>query len=686
VLLLAVVLAGAALHYVTRNFAMTTDTAELLSPELEWRRREAAFDAAFPQQDDLIVAVIDGAMPELAERAATSLADRLRAAPEPFRSVRRPEGGAFFERNGVLLLPLDEVAATTEQLIAVQPFLGPLAADPSLRGVMTSLSMALEGVGRGAATLADIRPATTALADAFEAVAAGRPAFFSWRTLLSGEEATPRKTRRFVLVQPRLDYGALEPGARASAAVRAAARELGLDPAHGVRLRLTGPVPLADEEFATLAEGAEVMTAATMLALLVVLWLAVRSVRYVAAILATTLLGLVLTAGLGLLAVGRFNLISVAFIPLFVGLGVDFAIQLSVRSRAERLSHDDPKDALITAGASVGGPLALAAAAIAAGFFAFLPTSYIGVSELGAISDVGMIIAFVLSVTLLPALLLLLRRRGATVEAGFAALAPVEAWLSRRRRAVLGVGAVAALVSCVLLPLLRFDFNPLNLRSPRVESMAALADLMADPDRTPNTRGARALAHGGRRAGPAPGGPAGGGAGRHAEQLRPVAAGGEAGADPGRRDAARTDPRSGRGGATADRPGGGAEPGRDSGGAARRGGDRGRSRGGLGAPPGGRAGPVGRRLADGPCHGGRGGGRAARNAAPADACLAPGGSGDARDAAARSRRRLDRAGRTGAGSGVPARRWRRRQHNPPALLRGRAGGRAGGDGHAHFHP
>ena len=62
-------LAAAALLYTVRNFAMTTDTAELLSPELEWRRRDAAFDAAFPQHDDLIVAVIDGATPELAEAA-----------------------------------------------------------------------------------------------------------------------------------------------------------------------------------------------------------------------------------------------------------------------------------------------------------------------------------------------------------------------------------------------------------------------------------------------------------------------------------------------------------------------------------------------------------------------------------------------------------------------------------------
>jgi hypothetical protein len=488
VLLLGLALSLAALLYTSRHFAMTTDTAELISTDLEWRQREIAYDAAFPQQEDLIVAVIDGATPEIAESAAASLTAALREKPGLFRSVRRPDGGPFFDRNGLLLLPLEEVQATTEQLIRAQPFLGPLAADPSLRGVLGSLSTALEGIARGQAGLRDIAPAATALASSFEAVLAGRPAFFSWRALISGTSPGPRETRRFVLVQPVMDYRALQPGAAGSAAIRDTARQLNLDPAHGVTLRLTGPVPLADEEFASLAEDAGLVTGAMVLALVGILWMAVRSIRFVLAILATTILGLIVTAGLGLLATGRFNLISVAFIPLFVGLGIDFSIQFSVRCLAERMAHPDLREALATAGRGVGRSLALAAAAIAAGFFAFLPTSYIGVAELGVIAGLGMGVAFLLSVTLLPAMLVLMRPpAGGRAEFGYAALAPMEHALHRHRRGVLLVAALAAVGSIALLPLVRFDFNPLHLRSPTVESMSTMADLMADPDRTPNT-------------------------------------------------------------------------------------------------------------------------------------------------------------------------------------------------------
>jgi hopanoid biosynthesis associated RND transporter like protein HpnN len=487
VLLLAVVLTGAALVYTAQHFAMTANTAELISTKLEWRQRELAFEAAFPQLENLTMVVVDGATPELAAAAARRLAAALLEKPSLFRTVRRPDGGAFFDRNGLLLLPLNEVAATTKGLMRAQPLLAPLAADPSLRGVLTAISNMLEGIKHGQATLHDIEPAATAIAETFEKAAAGQPAFFSWRTLIAGAPAGPRSTRHVVLVQPVMDYAALQPGLAASTAIRATAQALGLDPAHGVTVRLTGPVPLADEEFATLAEDVHLILGAMIVALLGILWLAVRSARVVIAILATTLVGLIMTTAIGLLATGRFNLISVAFIPLFVGLGADFSIQFSVRSLAERLIHPNLKAALIVTGASIGRALALSAAAIGAGFFAFLPTTYIGVAELGTIAGLGMIIAFALSIVLLPALLTLLRPpAGRMAEVGFTMLAPVDTFVRRHRRTVLAMALVAAVVSCALLPLVRFDFNPLDLKSSKVESMATLQALASDPDWTPD--------------------------------------------------------------------------------------------------------------------------------------------------------------------------------------------------------
>ena len=487
VITLGAALCTLAVTYTARHFAMTSDSLELISPDVSWRRNKARFDKAFPAQSDLIVVVVDGATPELAESGAAKLAALLSSRTDLFRSVRRPDRGSFFEHSGILLLPIAEISALTSQLIAAQPFLGPLAQDPSLRGVMSSLSIALLGVAQGQTRLEALDRPIHALANALESVVQGKPTFFSWQSLISEQSAGARQRRHVILIQPKLDNTVLTPGVPASDAIRQAARSLRLDPENGVRIRLTGSVVLADEEFASLSERAGLMASMTALAVLLMLWLAFRSVAIIAAILLTTFAGLGITTGLGLLIVGRFNLISVAFIPLFVGLGIDFAIQFSMRFRAEHLVHSDIKNALIATGSKVGGSLALAASAVAVGFFAFLPTSYRGASELGLVAGIGMVVAFLLSVTLLPAFLLLARPPVQSAAVGFSGLAPLDRYLASRRRFVLATGATAAAICLALLPLLRFDFNPLHLRDSKKESVSTLTDLTSDPDRTPNT-------------------------------------------------------------------------------------------------------------------------------------------------------------------------------------------------------
>src|SRR5205823_8311434 len=222
----------------------------------------------------------------------------------------------------------------------------------------------------------------------------------------------------------------------------------------------------------TLQEGAFVNTTATILVVLTILWLALRSPRLILAVFASLLAGLSITAAIGLALVGALNLISVYFAVLFVGLGVDFGIQFSVRYRAERHHSDDLHEALLQTGRRAGAPLTLAALATAAGFLSFLPTVYKGVSELGLIAGIGMLIAFATSITLLPALLSVLKPPGEEEQLGYAALAPVDRFLERHRIAILIVTAVVVTAGLPLLYWLRFDFNPINLRSPHTEAVS----------------------------------------------------------------------------------------------------------------------------------------------------------------------------------------------------------------------
>ena len=185
---------------------------------------------------------------------------------------------------------------------------------------------------------------------------------------------------------------------------------------------------------------------------------------------------------MGLWLVGSLNPISIAFAVLFVGIGIDFGIQFGVRYRAERYEVNDLRKALSNAARHVGVPLTLAAAATAAGFMSFLPTHYQGLSELGLIAGLGMIIAFLVSITLLPALLRLFNPPGEKEPLGYAALAPVDSFMERHRIPIIVGTAVVSLGGLPLLYYLQFDFNPMNLRSPKVESVATFLELRSDPN------------------------------------------------------------------------------------------------------------------------------------------------------------------------------------------------------------
>ena len=74
-----------------------------------------------------------------------ALPSRLRARPGLFHAVRRPDAGPFWAHNGLLFASTDDVRSAIAELIKAQPFLGPLASDPSLRGLADALSLVLRG-------------------------------------------------------------------------------------------------------------------------------------------------------------------------------------------------------------------------------------------------------------------------------------------------------------------------------------------------------------------------------------------------------------------------------------------------------------------------------------------------------------------------------------------------------------
>jgi hopanoid biosynthesis associated RND transporter like protein HpnN len=465
--------------YTAAHFKINSDVNDLLSDDLAWRKREKAFESAFHRLK-MLYAVVEAPTPELTTQAATALADRLAEDKAHFSEVAFIAGLPFFAQNGLLFLPTDALRETLDGLQQGAPLIQDLASDMSLVGLVAGLEDGLLGVTSNRVKLDQMTGLMEAAATTVEAVNARRPASFSWRVATQGRPATPGELRGVIQMRPAMDYSSVQPGLAASTKLREAAAEI--LPAYGAHVRLTGPVAMADEEFGTIKEHAARDGAITAAIVLFILWRALRSGRLILAVGINLLVGLAVTAALGLAMVGSFNLISVYFAVLFVGIGVDFGIQFSVRYRAERHEIDDLNTAISRAALYFGAPLTLAGLATAAGFMSFLPTDYKGVSELGQIAGVGMLVAFAVSVTFLPALIALFNPPGEPEPMGYAQLAPVDSFMSRHRVGIIVGTALVVVAGLPLLYWLRFDFNPINLRDPHTESVATYLELARDPD------------------------------------------------------------------------------------------------------------------------------------------------------------------------------------------------------------
>jgi len=477
---LAIALAAATVVYAAGNLEIEGATEQLFAQDLPFKQTERRYHEAFPAQYENMFVVIDAVTPERAGEAAAALLAAIQAEPRYFHAAYLPGGGEFFEEHAFLYFETEELEDLADSLAENQPYLAELSRDGSLFGLTQMTERGVRAVREGDVEGSRMAPMLGNFDDALTALAAGEPYHLSWAEVLTADHIDVDANRRFLLVQPKLDFNALQPAKQPILAVRRIARELSLVPANGVTVRLTGDVALSFEEMGVVRDQAAMAGAASFVLVGLILFAALRSTRLVFATLVTLASGLVYTTGFTALAIGHFNLISVSFAVLFIGLGVDFAIHLCIRYR-ELLGHGLAHfDALSGSARDVGSSIALCAVTTAIGFFAFVPTDFVGVAELGLISGVGMFISLICTLTLLPALISLPPLPSSVVKVRAAQRpAPRIASLPMRHPRIIRGGALAlGAAAILLLPQARFDNNPLHVRDPSSESVKTFSDLL----------------------------------------------------------------------------------------------------------------------------------------------------------------------------------------------------------------
>jgi len=494
VLLVSVVLAYLALQYTGNHLTVNTDTAELIAPDAPFQQNRRKFEQQFGQEVHTLLLVIESSSPELTKAAARRLGRELRADTEHFTKVYRPDENEFFQRNGLLYLDADKLQDFSITLAQAQPFIGRISQDPSLNGFFSIFEDALNAETKTEEVPIDLMSLIDKVSNSLHKTLNGETDLLSWQKLIAENKISEEQSdKAFIFVTPKFDFSQILPVEPAINVIRQAANKIQDPNMPAVKVWITGEVGLEHDEMAGMSEGTFTASIFSVVLVCGILLVAYRSWLLMLATLLTLALGMVFCGLFASVAVKQLNLISVAFAVSNIGLGVEYAIHFCLRYRDNLDLHGSDKGKAIRSALLATSPsLILCAGTTSIGLYAFIPTDYQGISELGLLAGTSLFICLFVTLTVLPVLLKVLpnppyhnlhgEQPGASKLS--LALAHFTLHYAKPISFLTLAGAIAAVYFVFQV---KTDFNPLNLRDPHTESVIAFKELMKARETSPMT-------------------------------------------------------------------------------------------------------------------------------------------------------------------------------------------------------
>ncbi len=468
--------------FIKENLGMSTSTKNMLSEELPWRQLDLEDEKLFPQFLNNILIVIDANTPDQAIDSANEIFSVLNRDSKYINDIYYPSSLPYFQQSAFLFLDLDELQDLADRLAAIQPFLGTLMQDKNLRGLFNMLSDALTAKQDGEDI--DIKP----LLEEINRVFQNDDYYISWQKLMNADADKEPPYREFIVVQVNDINDDILPGEKVLTQIRSVIKETEAYKEKTINVRLTGGIPLSNEELKSVSKANIQAIVISLILVSIILVVGLGSGWLVISCLITLITGLIVTTAFATLTVGELNLISVAFAVLYIGLGIDFAIHLTLRYREELVKGTNKKDLLKLTTKRIYRSLLLCAVSTAIGFYSFIPTDYQGVAELGWIAGSGMFISIFFTFTLLPALLSL-KQNNLLSEKVSARNNVFLLWLGKfscqYSRQILMLTFIVTIIILTQIDRIKFDTNTLNLQDPENESVQTYRDLLGDSNTSP---------------------------------------------------------------------------------------------------------------------------------------------------------------------------------------------------------
>ncbi|MBL9119622.1 MAG: MMPL family transporter [Phycisphaerae bacterium] len=465
--LITAIIAGA---YGFLRLPLDANTDSLISRNRPWMGLYLGFLQEFGDLEYLYAVVDTKGDRAAGERAADALLARLKTMPDLPGVYGRVESDEAL-RIATRAMSIDELTALSEAASAIPALTTPESAlGVASAAIQQATRFGATGAGERERLGAEAFFLLDVIAGADD-ILAGRPA--SGLAAMPPPEYLASDTGRllFIAILPRKDFGTLAaiegPLAEIRAAIDATRSEFPT-----VEIGLTGKPVLQADELITSTGDTTRSFAASLLLVALLCVIIYRDWRRPLLALIAFAVAIGWTHGAAALLVGRLTLLSMVFMLVLIGAGLDYGIHVVSRYLEFRREVDIRESVRRTMHTTAVGTLTGAATSAIVFVLAIL-SDFQGLRELGIIAGAGLVLCALAMVTTLPALLILFDRPGQPAQPRSIPIPGVSIGVNRRRaRWAFAILATITVAAIAITPFrLRFESNLLKLQAQDLESV-----------------------------------------------------------------------------------------------------------------------------------------------------------------------------------------------------------------------
>jgi hypothetical protein len=494
--------------YTARYLNFDTSRDDLVGSNKKYHQTFLQFKKEFPTQDDLVV-VVESDDPEKNRQFVERLGARLEAEPKLFRDVFYKGDLKMLGPKALLFVPDQDLADLKKTLGEYRPFLEKFTHTTNLVSLFGMINTGFrtaraeqnaenDSMVKALPALERIvTQATASLKRPGPPLSPGITALFSSGTSTNGDAAAQDNAAeeaeqqiyvtfahgRIYLVTaqaPREDLNS-----DAVERLRVLVEEIKTE-VPGLNVGLTGEPVLEHDE---MQQSQKDTTVASIVSLLVCALIFIYGYQETGRPVKATLcliVGLGYTMAFATWTVGHLNILTITFVPILIGLAIDYGVHLISRYEEELRRGRTEHDALVKAIVYTGQGIFTGAFTTAGAFLAMAFTNFKGIQEMGIICGGGLLVCLIPMMTMLPVLLLRGRQNRIDHDESDVAVrrARIEnLWLQRPVLVTCVTVGLCALAA-TQIPKVYFDYDLLHMQSAGLPAVEFEKKLLNSADKS----------------------------------------------------------------------------------------------------------------------------------------------------------------------------------------------------------